>query len=130
MFKLNYLKTVQKLCVPAKIYLGISALVIISILLQNIMNSFNIYTLGTASYRVLNTPIIFIIKVVYVVFWTWVLQLICKAGYTNLSWILVLLPIVMGLFTLYASLEGMAQNAALEGMCVKPIRKKTVANRL
>lgn len=128
MFKLNYLKTVPKLCVPAKIYLGISALVIISILLQNIMNSFNIYTLGTASYRVLNTPIIFIIKVVYVVFWTWVLQLICKAGYTNLSWILVLLPIVMGLFTLYASLEGMAPNAALEGIGMA--HKKAAAKRL
>ena len=116
MFKLNYLKTVQNLCVPAKIYLGISALVIISILLQNIMNSLNIYTLGTASYRVLNTPIIFIIKVAYVVFWTWVLQLICKAGYTDLSWLLVLLPIIMGLFTLYASLEGMCTNAELEGI--------------
>ena len=116
MFKLNYLKTAQNLCVPAKIYLGISALVIISILLQNIMNSLNIYTLGTASYRVLNTPIIFIIKVAYVVFWTWVLQLICEAGYTDLSWLLVLLPIVMGLFTLYASLEGMCPNAKLEGM--------------
>ena len=125
MFKLNYLKTAQKLCVPAKIYLGISSLVIIYILLQNIMNSFNIYTLGTASYRVLNTPIIFIIKVAYVVFWTWVLQLICKAGYTNLSWLLVLLPIIMGLFTLYASLKGMCPNAELEGMNVK--KSKTVA---
>jgi hypothetical protein len=34
---------------------------------------------------------IFIIKIVYVIFWTWVLNLICQQGYTPVSWLLVLL---------------------------------------
>jgi len=38
---------------------------------------------------------IFIIKVVYILFWTWILNLMCKDGYTNIAWFLVLLPFVL-----------------------------------
>jgi hypothetical protein len=39
-----------------------------------------------------------LIHFIYVVFWTWVLNLICKAGYKWLSWVLVLAPFVLIFF--------------------------------
>jgi len=44
-------------------------------------------------------------KVLYILFWTWVLNLMCKGGYKNVAWFLVLLPfvlffVVLGLYIL------------------------------
>jgi hypothetical protein len=39
--------------------------------------------------------LVFIIKLIYILFWTWVLNLICKDGHTNISWLLVLLPFIL-----------------------------------
>jgi hypothetical protein len=36
-----------------------------------------------------------LINIVLIIFWTWILNLICKAGYTWVSWVLVLLPFVI-----------------------------------
>jgi hypothetical protein len=38
---------------------------------------------------------IFIIKVVYILFWTWILNLICSAGAPGVAWFLVLLPLIV-----------------------------------
>jgi len=35
---------------------------------------------------------VFIAKILYIGFWTFVLNYICKAGYKSVSWFLVLLP--------------------------------------
>jgi hypothetical protein len=35
---------------------------------------------------------VFIAKLIYVLFWTYILNLICKDGHVGVSWLLVLLP--------------------------------------
>ena len=35
------------------------------------------------------------LKIVYVLFWTWILDLICKSGHKGLAWALVLAPYVL-----------------------------------
>ena len=87
-------KSFKDLCQPALIYFIISFIALGMILLQNLGNE-NSYNVGTFSCRVPNTAIVFIIKFIYIIFWTWVLNLICKDGYTNISWLLVLLPWVL-----------------------------------
>ena len=64
------------------------------LLLQNLGNQ-NSYNVGSFSCRVPNTALVFIIKLIYILFWTWVLNLICKDGHTTISWLLVLLPWIM-----------------------------------
>ena len=64
---------------------------LIMVLFQNLGNS-NSYNVGSFSCRVPNTAVVFIVKLLYVLFWTYVLNLICKDGHTSLSWLLVLLP--------------------------------------
>ena len=87
-------KTLKELCTPALIYFVISMVALIMVLLQNLGNT-NSYHIGNFSCRVPNTAAVFIVKLVYVLFWTYVLNLICKDGHTNLSWLLVLLPWIL-----------------------------------
>jgi len=37
----------------------------------------------------------FLFKALYILFWTFVLNAICKAGYKEVSWFMVLLPIIL-----------------------------------
>ena len=84
----------RKLCTPAYIYLVISVFSIIIIMLQNTGNS-NTYCMGQYTCQVPNLFLIFAIKLVYVLFWTWILNLICKAGLPGISWALLLFPFIL-----------------------------------
>jgi hypothetical protein len=87
-------KSLKELCTPAVIYFVISMVSLVMILLQNLSNS-NSYNMGSFSCRVPNTAMVFVVKLIYILFWTYVLNLICKDGHTGLSWLLVLLPWIL-----------------------------------
>jgi hypothetical protein len=86
--------SVKELCTPAYLYFFISIFSLAIILLQNLGNS-DSYTMGSFSCRVPSTTLVFIIKLIYILFWTWVLNLICKDGHTSVSWLLVLFPFIL-----------------------------------
>ena len=87
-------KTVKELCSPAMLYFIISIVSLAMVLLQNLSNQ-NSYNVGSFSCRVPSTALVFIIKLIYILFWTWILNLICKDGHTTISWLLVLLPWIL-----------------------------------
>jgi len=87
-------KKLKELCSPALVYFIVSVVSMTVVLVQNIGNK-NSYTLGSFTCRVPSTALIFIIKLIYVLFWTWILNLICKDGNTAISWILVLVPFIL-----------------------------------
>lgn len=87
-------KSISSLCMPAMVYFVLSVLAILIVLIQNLGNT-NRYQIGNFSCRVTNTALLFIVKLIYVVFWTYVLNLICKDGYPVLSWILLFLPFIV-----------------------------------
>ena len=87
-------KTLKELCTPAVIYFVISIIALIMVLFQNLGNT-DSYCVGSFSCRVPNTALVFIVKLMYVLFWTYVLNLICKDGHSTLSWLLVLLPWIL-----------------------------------
>ena len=87
-------KSIKELCTPAMLYFVISILALFVVLMQNLGNT-NSYHVGSFSCRVPNTAVVFIVKLIYVLFWTYVLNLICKDGHTSLSWLLVLLPWIL-----------------------------------
>jgi hypothetical protein len=95
------------LCTPAYVYLVISVIAMVVILFQNMGSATNLYCLGMYQCDVADVTMIFIIKIVYVIFWTWVLNLICQQGYTPVSWLLVLLPFIL-FFVLLAMLVWQA----------------------
>ena len=82
------------LCTPSYFYLVISLIAIIVMAIQNSGN-INVFCLGSYSCAVSSTALIFVVKLVYVMFWTWILNLMCKAGAETLSWIFVIFPFVL-----------------------------------
>jgi hypothetical protein len=84
----------KKLCPPALIYFIISIIGIVLVMFQNIGNTKS-YHIGSFSMQVPNTLMVFIIKIIYVIFWTWILNLLCKGGFSVLSWLFVLFPFIL-----------------------------------
>ena len=111
-------KGLRNLCTPSYIYLVVSVIALVVMMYQN-MGNVDKYCLGSYSCNVSSTAMIFIIKAVYILFWTWVLNLICKAGATGVAWFVLLLPLIL-LFVLLAGMmfyenskEGMSAESNL-----------------
>ncbi len=84
----------RDLCTPAFIYLILSAVAIIFIAIQNLGGS-DTYCVGSYGCKTSFVTLIFVFKIIYILFWTWLLNIICKSGYETVSWILVLLPFIL-----------------------------------
>lgn len=87
-------KTLKDLCRPASLYFIISMIGLVIVMFQNLSNSSS-YNVGSFSCRVPSTFLVFVVKFIYIVFWTYVLNLICKDGHVGISWLLVLLPFIL-----------------------------------
>ena len=73
----------SKYCTPAQLYLVLGAIGII----MGFFTNYSIETLFTKS--------------LFLVLWAWVLNWLCSKGFKAISWILVLLPFIMVLFTYF-----------------------------
>jgi hypothetical protein len=71
------LKFLNHLCSPAKLYLFITIIGIIFALFNRI------------------GLIAIFIKLLFALFWTYILNWLCKKGYKTFSWFIVLLPIIL-----------------------------------
>jgi len=87
-------RKMKELCTPAFLYFVISIVGLIILVIQNLGNH-NVYNLGSFSANVPNTTIIFIVKFIYILFWTWFLNLICKDGHSGIAWFLFLIPFIL-----------------------------------
>lgn len=87
-------RKLKDLCTPAFLYFVLSMIGLIAVVFQNLGNK-NIYSLGSFSAKVPNTTLIFIVKFIYILFWTWILNLICKDGHTGIAWFLFLIPFIL-----------------------------------
>jgi len=93
----------DKLCTPAQIYLIISFVLVIlsyfglnAISQQITLNESNNSFLQSLNFTYKkDTKTSYVVQVVFIVLWTWVLSYLCKKGFSNLSWFLVLLPWVL-----------------------------------
>jgi hypothetical protein len=87
-------KSLKELCPPALFYLVLSVIGLLIAGFQNMGNN-NTYTLGGICKPVSSTFLVFVVKIIYILFWTWILNLICGSGHKNIAWILVLIPFVL-----------------------------------
>ena len=84
----------SQLCTPSLVYFVISVIGLAMAIVQNLGNN-NRYNLGSFSCEVSSCVAVFIIKIVYVLFWTWILNLMCRDGHDGIAWFLVLLPFIL-----------------------------------
>lgn len=69
--------SISKLCTPAMLYFVLSVIAIIMAIFTNFQ------------------PMSILVKILWVLFYTWFLNFLCDKGYTAISWFLVLLPFFM-----------------------------------
>ena len=112
-------RRLKDLCTPALVYLFVSIIGLIVSAYQNMGNTKR-YFLGTVSKPVTNTLLVFMIKIVYVLFWTWILNLICNDGHKGVAWFLVLIPFLL----LFSVVFLVMANPYLEGATVMDPTKK------
>ena len=91
---MGFPRSIKELCNPALFYFVISIFGLVMVVFQN-LGSNNELMIGSSVLNVENSPVIFIVKLLYIFFWTWVLNLICKDGHPGISWMLVFLPVIL-----------------------------------
>ena len=85
---------ISSLCKPASLYLTLSVVFYVIILAQNIGNA-DVYCVGDYFCRSSNMYILFTIKALYILLWTWILNILCSSGLEWLSWLFVIVPFVL-----------------------------------
>ena len=85
------------LCAPALLYLVLSLFGFLTILFQNCQEASS-YMIGDMKVDIeCHNAWFFVGKAIYIMAFTWLLNVLCNKGYTNISWFLVLLPFI-GMF--------------------------------
>jgi hypothetical protein len=87
----------KKLCPPALLYLVLSLILLVVMIFQS--SASISYLLGHS-----------LIYLVFIAFWTWILHLICGAGYKWVSWVLVLLPIIVYALLFFIDLTALVSS--------------------
>ena len=83
------------LCAPALLYLVLSIFGFLTILFQNCKESSS-YMIGDMKVDIeCHNAWFFVGKALYIIAFTWLLNVLCNKGYTNISWFLVLLPFIL-----------------------------------
>ncbi len=91
-------RRLKDLCSPALLYFLISIVGLIIVAIQNMTSNMNTLQLAGMHMRVPSLLLLFVVKLIYILFWTWILNLICKDGHTTISWLLVLVPFILMFF--------------------------------
>lgn len=93
---MELVKTFNKLCAPAKFYLALSILLTGAVVVQNLLNGKqNEFCIGTAKCNTSHVMLMFVFKVLYIGFWTWLLNWFCSKKMVGLSWFIVLIPFLL-----------------------------------
>ena len=117
----------RHLCKPAIVHLAISVVVLIGIAYQN-MGLNNMYCMGSYSCYVPSTAAVIFCEGIYIMFWTWILHLMCRTGYASISWFLVVFPILL-FFVLIGLMMLVSLNYTRSGRVQKmlPIEQPVLA---
>jgi len=103
---------IKSLCKPAKFYLYLSIAGLVMSIIQNMrMFDNTCYKCGSFSVFVPSVLMIFAFKIVYIMFWTYVLNLLCRDDNSRLAWVLVLFPfilffVILGLLLITGGVEN------------------------
>lgn len=90
------MKLVNSLCAPSRFYLGLSIFAMLLIFAQNFVNgNLNELCVGSFKCDYPHVILLFVFQIIYICFWTWLLNFLCKKGLKSLSWFIVLIPFLI-----------------------------------
>lgn len=106
-------------CTPALTYLVISFVALLVSLVQNRQNT-TVYSVGNVSAPVQNTAYIFVLKIMWFLFWAWVLNLLCTKGYTTVAWVLVAIPFLVFFTLMFGFANALASPSSAPASASAP----------
>lgn len=80
---MDVITRIRSLCTPAFVFFFISVISLFLMIFENIQNTHS-YCFGNVSCNVANTSMVFIVKIVFIIAWTWFLDILCSRGYERL----------------------------------------------
>lgn len=84
------------LCTPSKIYLVVGIILLsISLYYDITKNDTDKICLGSVKCKIKNKPSYYLLNVFFIILWSWILNLLCRYGWTTLSWFLLLFPYIL-----------------------------------
>ena len=90
----------SSLCTPSKVYLGLAIFWIVAIIVQNMANE-RMFLFAHLMMEVPSTMVMAALHIVWILFWAWVLNLICKDGHSGVAWFLVVFPYALLLLAMF-----------------------------
>lgn len=97
----------KSMCEPAMLYLLVGVIGIVGILVQNLSNGDDrTFCVGNYECDMINKTTGLIMQLIYVLFWTWLLNTLCKRGYVKVSWVIVLFPFLLYIGIISALVSG------------------------
>ena len=91
---MSELPGLKNLCLPAIVYLSLSLFTVFVMYFQNLGDPRS-YCIGRYTCNVSDVGMLFLMKIVYILFWTWILNIICREGFEGMSWVLVIMPYIL-----------------------------------
>jgi len=86
----------KSLCGPSLFYLIVSAVVLLSVFVQNVgNNSHQHIVLVNSAIRTPSKLLVFIVNIIGIMLWCWILNLMCKANHPEIAWLVVLFPYII-----------------------------------
>ena len=98
MANVDYFKSVSKYCTPAQVYLVLAVIG----LLSEFMINFSLITL--------------VVHAIVAILFGFILNWICRKGYTGISWAIVLLPYVLAVVFFGLAVDAKRANKNKEGL--------------
>ena len=84
----------RNLCPPAEFYFIISMVSLFVMCFQNFGTS-SVYCLGNLKCYLDSIFVIFFTQLIYILVWTWILNIICRKVSSVVSWIIALVPFLL-----------------------------------
>lgn len=107
-------KQIRNLCTPAFAYFILSMISFLAMVGQNISDSRR-FCLGKLSCQVPHVILVLGANLLYIAFWTWAINALCKSGYRKMAWALLFLPVILffvmaSVLILFVSAEEKRRN--------------------
>ena len=88
------MNSIMKFCTPSKIYFFM-AIILLFISFVNDMQNKDKNKVCLGKLKCNNKPLYYLLNVLFIVFWSWVLNKLCTYGWVKLSWFLLLFPFII-----------------------------------
>lgn len=103
-----------KLCSPSLLFLVVSIVILLISFFQNISFRSSL-SLGKVKNEIHMTAFVYVLVGVAIIFWTFLIDKMCKLGYSKVSWGLFVVPtcVILGILALFVFMQGFSMSMKL-----------------